>query len=183
LQEPGAENVIESKVVVFDSAEDYHERINDPSLNIDDTTILVMRNAGPIAWPGAAEVVNMQPPDALLQAGTTALPVIGDGRQSGTSDSPSILHASPESALGGGLGWLRTGDVVRIDLNQKSCMVLLPEEEIEARKAAFEPSIPACQTPWQEIYRAHVGGLDSGAVLELAVKYRAVRDVVPRHNH
>jgi len=183
LSTPGKENTFEGKVLVFDSSEDYHERINDPTLGIDETTILVMRNAGPIAWPGSAEVVNMQPPDALLKNGIEALPVIGDGRQSGTSDSPSILHASPEAAIGGGLGWLRSGDVVRIDLNAGSCDVLLSDAEIEKRKKAAKPAINDSQTPWQELYRAHVGGLDSGAVLEFAVKYRDVRKTTPRHNH
>ena len=183
LSHAGAENVIEGKVVVFDGAEDYHERINDPSLDIDETSILVMRNAGAIGWPGAAEVVNMQPPDALLKKGVTGLPIIGDGRQSGTSDSPSILHASPEAATGGGLGWLRTGDVVRIDINARSCDVLLPQAEIESRKASVEVTIPDSQTPWQELYRAHVGGLDSGAILEFAVKYRGIAKTTPRHNH
>ncbi len=183
LQRPGAENVIEGRVVVFDSAEDYHHRINDPALGIDEHSILVMRNAGPVAWPGAAEVVNVQPPDALLKRGITGLPVIGDGRQSGTADSPAILHATPEAAVGGGLAWLRTGDIVRIDLNQRSCNVLLPDEEIAARKAACVVQMPPSQTPWQELYRAHVGGLDGGAVFEFAVKYRGVADTTPRHNH
>ncbi|MDH3267192.1 MAG: dihydroxy-acid dehydratase, partial [Gammaproteobacteria bacterium] len=183
LSTPGAENVFEGKVVVFDSAEDYHECINDPSLGIDESSILVMRNAGPIGWPGAAEVVNMQPPDALIKKGIEALPVIGDGRQSGTSDSPAILHATPEAAEGGGLGWLRTGDVVRIDINARTCDVLLPIAEIAARKAAFEPLLRESQTPWQELYRAHVGGLDSGAALEFAIKYRGIARTTPRHNH
>ncbi len=142
-----------------------------------------MRNAGPVAWPGAAEVVNVQPPDALLKRGITGLPVIGDGRQSGTADSPAILHATPEAAVGGGLAWLRTGDIVRIDLNQRSCNVLLPDEEIAARKAACVVQMPPSQTPWQELYRAHVGGLDGGGVFEFAVKYRGVADTTPRHNH
>lgn len=183
LSKPGSENVIEGKVVVFDSAEDYHEHINDPALDIDENTILVMRNAGTVAWPGSAEVVNMQPPDALLKQGLSGLPVLGDGRQSGTSDSPAILHASPEAAVGGGLGWLRSGDTVRIDINARSCNVLLSDEEIAARKAAAAPGMPDSQTPWQELYRAHVGGLDSGAVLEFAVQYRDVARTTPRHNH
>lgn len=183
LNRPGAENIIEGKVVVFESAEDYHDHINDTDLGIDENSILVMRNAGPLAWPGAAEVVNMQPPDALLKQGVSGLPVMGDGRQSGTSDSPAILHASPEAAAGGGLGWLRTGDIVRIDINARSCDVLLSDAEIEARRASAPPGFPDSQTPWQELYRAHVGGLDSGAVLEFAVKYRGVRKTTPRHNH
>ncbi|MDH3371819.1 MAG: dihydroxy-acid dehydratase family protein [Gammaproteobacteria bacterium] len=183
LSTPGSENVFEGKVVVFDSAEDYHHRISDAAMEIDESSILVMRNAGPIAWPGAAEVVNMQPPGALLKDGVNTIPVIGDGRQSGTSDSPAILHASPEAAVGGGLGWLRTGDIVRIDIDARSCDVLLSDAEIEKRKAAFKPVVPESQTPWQELYRAHVGGLDSGAVLEFAVKYRGVCRTTPRHNH
>jgi dihydroxy-acid dehydratase len=183
LSKPGAENTFEGKVVVFDSAEDYHHRINEPGLGVDETSILVVRNAGPVGWPGAAEVVNMQPPDALLRQGVTGLPVIGDGRQSGTSDSPAILHASPEAAIGGGLGWLRTGDVVRVDLNTRRCDVLLSDAELEARKVQAPPPFPESQTPWQEMYRAHVGGLDTGGVLEFAVKYRGVARTTPRHNH
>lgn len=183
LSKPGAENTFEGKVVVFDSAEDYHHRINDPALGVDETSILVVRNAGPVGWPGAAEVVNMQPPDALLKQGITGLPVIGDGRQSGTSDSPAILHASPEAAVGGGLGWLRTGDVVKVDLTARTCNVLLSDAELAERRAEPPPPFPASQTPWQEMYRAHVGQLDTGAVLEFAVKYRGVAKVTPRHNH
>jgi len=132
---------------------------------------------------GSAEVVNMQPPDALLQRGITSLPTIGDGRQSGTSDSPSILNASPESAVGGGLAWLRNGDVIRVDLNAGRCDMLVPEDEIERRKQAGPPAVPASATPWQELYRAGVGQLDSGAVLEAALKYRRVASTTPRHNH
>lgn len=183
MSTPGAENIIEGRVVVFDSAEDYHERINDASLEINEASILVVRNAGPVAWPGAAEVVNMQPPDELLKRGFSGLPVIGDGRQSGTADTPAILHASPEAAIGGGLGWLRTGDVVRIDIGNRSCDVLLSDAEIAERKSMDKPEIPPSQTPWQEFYRAHVGGLDTGAVLEFAVKYRGVACKTPRHNH
>jgi dihydroxy-acid dehydratase len=183
MSKPGAENIIEGRVVVFDSAEDYHERINDASLEINEASILVVRNAGPVAWPGAAEVVNMQPPDELLKRGFSGLPVIGDGRQSGTADTPAILHASPEAAIGGGLGWLRTGDVVRIDIGNRSCDVLLSDAEIAERKSMDKPEIPPSQTPWQEFYRAHVGGLDTGAVLEFAVKYRGVACKTPRHNH
>lgn len=183
MSTPGSENIIEGRVVVFDSAEDYHLRINDAALGINETSILVIRNAGPVAWPGAAEVVNMQPPDELLKRGFSGLPVIGDGRQSGTADTPAILHASPEAAIGGGLGWLCTGDIVRIDINNRRCDVMLPEEEIAARKRAHIPAVVESQTPWQEFYRAHVGGLDTGAVLEFAVKYRGVANKTPRHNH
>ena len=180
---PGAEDTFEGPVTVFESAEDYHARINDPALGIDETSILVVRNAGPIGWPGAAEVVNMQPPDALLKRGITSLPVIGDGRQSGTSDSPAILHASPESAVGGGLGLLRDGDVIRINLKERRCDVLLDDEELARRRADFTAVIPASQTPWQELYRANTGQLSDGGVLELAVKYRGVARTTPRHNH
>lgn len=183
LREPGREGVFEGRAVVFDGTEDYHARINDPELAIDEHCILVIRGAGPVGWPGAAEVVNMQPPDALLQRGITALPTIGDGRQSGTSDSPSILNASPESAVGGGLAWLRTGDIIRIDLNAGRCDMLVAEDEIERRKQDGIPAVPPSATPWQEIYRASVGQLDEGAVLETAVKYRGVAGDTPRHNH
>jgi xylonate dehydratase len=179
----GQEGVFEGRAVVFDGAEDYHARINDPTLDIDARTILVMRGAGPIGWPGSAEVVNMQPPDALLKQGITSLPTIGDGRQSGTSDSPSIVNASPESAVGGGLAWLRTGDVIRIDLNERRCDMLVSETEITRRKREGAPAVPPSATPWQEMYRSAVGQLDGGAVLEDAVKYRDVASKTPRHNH
>lgn len=183
LSEPGREGVLEGRAVVFEGSEDYHARINDPALEIDEHCILVMRGAGPIGWPGSAEVVNMQPPDSLLQRGITSLPTIGDGRQSGTSDSPSIVNASPESAVGGGLAWLRTGDVIRIDLNIGRCDMLVSDVEIQRRKEAGAPAVPESATPWQEIYRREVGQLDSGAVLESAVKYRDVASQTPRHNH
>ncbi len=184
LSEPGNEGVFEGRAVVFDGAEDYHHRINDPDLYLDERSILVMRGAGPLGWPGSAEVVNMQPPDALLKRGITTLPTIGDGRQSGTSDSPSILHAAPESAAGGGLSWLRTGDTIRIDLNTGRCDALVSEEEIERRKEEDgASSVPESQTPWQEIYRASIGQLDGGGVMEDALKYQRVASETPRHNH
>ena len=184
LSEPGNEGVFEGRAVVFDGSDDYHERINDPELGIDERTILVIRGAGPVGWPGSAEVVNMQPPDALIRRGITTLPTIGDGRQSGTSDSPSILNAAPESAVGGGLAWLRTGDTVRIDLNEGICDALVPEEEIERRKREDGiPAVPESRTPWQEIYRASVDGLDGGGVIEAAPKYRGIARETPRHNH
>jgi len=183
LDKPGCEGVFEGRAVVFDGGDDYHARINDPSLGIDEHTILVMRGAGPIGWPGSAEVVNMQPPDALLKRGITSLPTIGDGRQSGTSDSPSILHASPESAAGGGLSWLRTGDIVRIDLEKGRCDALVPEEEIARRRKQALPPVPASESPWQELFRATAGQLDQGAVMEPAVKYRGISAKTPRHNH
>jgi dihydroxy-acid dehydratase len=183
LSTPGSENRFECRVVVFDGSDDYHHRINDPALNIDERTMLVIRGSGPIGWPGSAEVVNMQPPDALIRQGINALPTLGDGRQSGTSDSPSILNASPESAAGGNLALLRTGDVVRVDLNTGRCDVLLPDEELEARRREAPPPIPASQTPWQEIYRASVGQLHTGACMEMALAYRGVGQDMPRHNH
>ncbi|MCE3261097.1 MAG: dihydroxyacid dehydratase/phosphogluconate dehydratase protein [Pseudoduganella sp.] len=183
LSEPGAPGQFECRAVVFDGADDYHARINDPALGIDERTILVIRGAGPIGWPGSAEVVNMQPPDALIKQGINALPTLGDGRQSGTSDSPSILNASPESAAGGNLAWLRTGDRIRVDLQAGRCDVLVSDEEMALRKRAAPPPVPASQTPWQEIYRATVGQLQTGACLELAVPYRGVGQDMPRHNH
>ena len=183
LSEPGRENRFDSRAIVFDSAEDYHARINDPALAIDERCLLVVRGAGTVGWPGSAEVVNMQPPDALIQRGISSLPTLGDGRQSGTSDSPSILNASPESAVGGGLAWLHTGDTVHIDLNTGRCDVLVDDDELARRKAAGIPPVPASQTPWQEIYRQTVGQLDSGGCMELALKYRGVGQDLPRHNH
>jgi xylonate dehydratase len=177
------DGVFEGRAVVFDGSDDYHHRINDPELGIDERTILVIRGAGPIGWPGSAEVVNMQPPDALIKRGINTLPTIGDGRQSGTSDSPSILNAAPESAAGGGLAWLRTGDVIRIDLGAGRCDMLVPDEEIERRKKEGPPPVPESRTPWQEIYRSSVGQLDGGGVLEAALKYRDVASRTPRHNH
>ena len=178
------DGIFEGKAVVFDGSEDYHERINDPDLDIDETSILVIRGAGPIGWPGSAEVVNMQPPDRLIKRGITTLPTIGDGRQSGTSDSPSILNAAPESAAGGGLSWLRTGDTIRIDLKNGRCDALVSGEEIERRsREDGVPPVPESHTPWQEIYRSQVGQLDGGAVLESAPKYRKVASETPRHNH
>ncbi|GAA4757397.1 xylonate dehydratase XylD [Sphingomonas daechungensis] len=183
LSRPGHENVFEARAVVFDGSDDYHHRINDPSLGIDENCILVIRGSGPIGWPGSAEVVNMQPPDALLQRGITSLPTLGDGRQSGTSDSPSILNASPESAAGGGLSWLRTGDTIRIDLKNGRCDALVDDVEIARRKTDSPPPIPESNTPWEELYREKTGQMGEGAVLEFAVKYRGTSNRTPRHNH
>jgi xylonate dehydratase len=183
LSAPGAPNVFEARAIVFDGADDYHARIDDPALEIDEHCILVIRGAGPIGWPGSAEVVNMQPPDALIRRGITSLPTMGDGRQSGTSASPSILNASPESAAGGGLSWLRTGDVIHIDLNTGQCDALVSDEEIARRRRDALPAIAASATPWQELYRAHVGPLETGACLEFATKYQRVARETPRHNH
>jgi dihydroxy-acid dehydratase len=183
LSHPGKEGVFEGRAIVFDGSDDYHHRINDPALEIDENCILVIRGAGPIGWPGSAEVVNMQPPDALIQRGIAWLPTLGDGRQSGTSDSPSILNASPESAVGGGLAWLHTGDVIRIDLNTGRCDVLVDEAEIARRKGGPGPAFPSSNTPWEELYREKTGQLEDGAVLEMAVKYRGIAAKTPRHNH
>ena len=183
LSNPGKEGVLEGKVIVFEGSEDYHDRLNDKSLDMNENSILVIRGAGPVGWPGSAEVVNMQPSDDLIKKGITELPCIGDGRQSGTSGSPSILNASPESATGGGLAWLRTGDTVVIDLNKYTADMLVSPEEIEARKKDGVPSYPASQTPWQEIQRNYVGELANGGVLENAVKYQKVKKDVPRDNH
>jgi dihydroxy-acid dehydratase len=183
LQEPGREGIFEVRAVVFDSAEDYHSRINDPSLEIDENCILVVRGAGPIGWPGSAEVVNMQPPDALLKKGIMSLPTMGDGRQSGTSESPSIVHVSPESAVGGGLSWLRSGDLIRIDLNAGRCDALVSDQLIAVRRRETPLLPPASQTPWEELYRAHVGSLETGACFEFATHYRGLGHSVPRHNH
>ena len=183
LSRPGNEGILEGRVIVFEGSEDYHDRVNDKSLEMDENSILVIRNAGTVGWPGSAEVVNMQPSDDLIKQGVLELPCIGDGRQSGTSGSPSILNASPESAVGGGLAWLRTGDIVRIDLNNQTADMLVDNEELDRRKTEGLPDIPASQTPWEEIYRDHVGQLDKGGVLENAVKYQKVVKNLPRHNH
>jgi dihydroxyacid dehydratase/phosphogluconate dehydratase len=183
LSQAGHEGMFEARAIVFDGSDDYHHRINDPALGIDENCVLVIRGSGVIGWPGSAEVVNMQPPDALLQRGITSLPTLGDGRQSGTSDSPSILNASPESAAGGGLAWLRTGDTIRIDVNRGTCDALVDEAEIARRKAEPPPPVPESNTPWEELYREKTGQLADGAVLEFAVKYRGTSAKTPRHNH
>lgn len=184
LSKPGMEGIFEGRAIVFDGSDDYHHRINDPALNIDADCILVIRGSGVLGWPGSAEVVNMQPPDALIRQGTIWLPTLGDGRQSGTSDSPSILNVSPESAAGGGLGWLRTGDTIRVDLSERSCNALVDEAEI-ARRLAEEPAppIPPSQTPWEELFREKTGQLGEGGVMEFALKYRGTSKKLPRHNH
>ncbi|WP_425103993.1 IlvD/Edd family dehydratase [Ancylobacter sp.] len=189
LSNPDDPDAFEGRAIVFDGPEDYHARIDDPALAIDDGCILFMRGAGPIGYPGAAEVVNMRAPDYLIKAGVHALPCIGDGRQSGTSGSPSILNASPEAAVGGGLALLRTGDRVRIDLKRNSANMLVPEEELARRRAELEAAggyaYPASQTPWQEIQRGLVGQLETGAVLENAVRYQRIAQTkgMPRDNH
>jgi dihydroxy-acid dehydratase len=189
LSDPDDPDAFEGPVVVFDGPEDYHARIDDPDLGIDDRTLLIMRGTGPIGYPGAAEVVNMRPPAELIKAGVHALPCIGDGRQSGTSASPSILNASPEAAAGGGLALLRTGDRMRVDLRKGEANMLVPEEEIARRRRELEAAggyaYPKSQTPWQEMQRAATGQTDDGAVLEPAIKYQRIAQSVgvPRHNH
>ncbi len=192
LSNPKDPEAFEGKAVVFDGREDYHARINDPALGIDENTILVIRGTGPIGYPGGAEVVNMQPPDALLKRGINELPTIGDGRQSGTSGSPSILNASPEAAAGGGLALVKTGDRIRIDLNKRTANILISEEELQKRRADVASKlgngglgyVPHSQTPWQEIQRSIVDQFDHGMVLKPAVKYRDVaHHEYPRDNH
>ncbi len=188
LSNPKDPNAFEGRAVVFDGPEDYHRRIEDPSLQIDANTMLFIRGVGPIGYPGSAEVVNMQPPAALIKRGITSLPCIGDGRQSGTSASPSIINASPEAAVGGGLALLKTGDRVRIDLNKGTANMLISDAELAQRSAALEKQggykYPASQTPWQEIQRDMVEQLAQGMVLRPAVKYhRIAQTSVPRDNH
>ena len=183
LEREGDENAWEGKAIVFEGPEDYHDRINDPELEIDDQCILFVRGCGPVGFPGSAEVVNMLPPDALVRAGVPELPCVGDGRQSGTSASPSILNCSPEAAVGGNLAILQTGDTVRIDLNTREVNVLIDEEEIEQRRGALELKVLDNQTPWEEIYRSTVSQLADGAVMKPAVKYQKVKRTIPRHSH
>ena len=183
LSRPGAEGIHEARAIVFEGPEDYHDRINDPALGIDENCILFIRNVGCVGYPGSAEVVNMQPPDALLKAGINHLPTVGDGRQSGTSESPSILNASPEAVVGGGLAYLRTGDRVRLDLNARRMDALVDAAEWQARKDAWQPPELINQTPWQELYRRNVGQLADGGCLELATAYQRVARMLPRDNH
>jgi dihydroxy-acid dehydratase len=189
LNNPEHPGMFEGKAVVFDGPEDYHHRIDDPSLDIDEHTLLFMRGAGPIGYPGAAEVVNMRPPAYLIKKGISSLACIGDGRQSGTSGSPSILNASPEAAAGGNLAILKTGDRVRIDLNKGEADILISAEEIATRRAALEAAggykFPKHQTPWQEIQRGIVGQLGDGAILKPAEKYQRIaqNEGLPRDNH
>lgn len=189
LSDPNDPEAFEGTAIVFEGPEDYHHRIEDDSLGIVDRTILVIRGAGPLGYPGGAEVVNMQPPARLIRQGVTALPCIGDGRQSGTSASPSILNAAPEAAAMGGLALIRSGDRIRIDLRQGRADILVPEDELQARRDALAAEggfpMPESQTPWQEIQRGIVAQFDKGMVLEPAVKYRDVGRIenLPRDNH
>ena len=189
LSNPKDPNAFEGRAVVFDGPEDYHRRIDDSALKIDENTMLFIRGTGPIGYPGGAEVVNMQPPAALIKKGVRSLPCIGDGRQSGTSGSPSILNASPEAAIGGGLSLLRTDDPVRIDLDKGTANILISKAELAERRAALEKrggyKYPASQTPWQEIQRSMVEQFAEGMVLKPAVKYQNIAKVmgIPRDNH
>jgi dihydroxy-acid dehydratase len=189
LSNPKDPEAFEGRAVVFDGPEDYHAHIDDPALNIDEHCVLFMRGTGAIGYPGGAEVVNMRAPVQLIEQGVHVLPCIGDGRQSGTSGSPSILNASPEAAVGGGLAVLKTGDRVRVDLRKGAVNVLLSEAEMQKRRQDLEAaggySYPASQTPWQEMQRSVVGQMDTGSVLEPAVKYQRIARTkgIPRHNH
>jgi len=189
LSDPANPQAFEGRAIVFDGPEDYHRRIDDPMLGVDEDCILIMRGAGPVGYPGGAEVVNMRPPAALIRSGVHALPCIGDGRQSGTSGSPSILNAAPEAAVGGGLALVRTGDRIRIDLKARRADMLVEAEELEHRRAALreieEALVPESQTPWQEIHRDLVGQFDTGAVFESAVKYQRIAQTkgLPRDSH
>ena len=189
LSNPQDPEAFEGRAVVFDGPEDYHSHIDDPALKIDEHCVLFMRGAGAIGYPGGAEVVNMRAPVQLIAQGIHVLPCIGDGRQSGTSGSPSILNASPEAAVGGGLAVLKTGDRVRVDLRKGAVNVLLSEVEMQKRRQDLEAaggySYPASQTPWQEMQRNVVGQMDTGSVLEPAVKYQRIARTkgIPRHNH
>jgi dihydroxy-acid dehydratase len=188
LSDPKSLNAFEGRAVVFDGPEEFHAKIDDPALNIDPNCILFMRGAGPVGYPGGAEVVNMRPPNYLLKQGIEALPCVGDGRQSGTSGSPSILNASPEAATGGGLALVQSGDMVRIDLNEFTANIMISDEELSARKEAFDakggyPS-PESQSPWQEYFRDMVEPFSEGMVLRGATKYKSIaKKNVPRDNH
>lgn len=188
LSDAADPDAFEGTAIVFDGPEDYHARIDDPALGADERSILIMRGAGPIGYPGGAEVVNMRPPVSLIQAGIDALPCLGDGRQSGTSGSPSILNAAPEAAVGGGLALVRSGDRIRIDLAKRSADMLVDAAELERRRAQLAATpdyVPASQTPWQEIHRTITGQFDGGAVIELAVKYQRIAQTrgLPRDSH
>ena len=183
LSDPADPESFTCKVIVFDGPEDYRARIDDPALGVDEHSMLVIRYCGPVGYPGSAEVVNMTPPGALVQKGIRVLPCMGDGRQSGTSDCPSILNVSPEAAVGGNLAILETGDRIRVSIPERSVNLLAAPEEIERRRTNLKPFKPENHTPWEEFYRSHVGPLETGACLEFATKYRDVRKIVPRHSH
>ena len=178
-------NVFEVKAVVFEGPEDYHSRINDKNLDVDENSILIIRGCGPVGYPGSAEVVNMQPPDNLLKKGINTLPTLGDGRQSGTSESPSILNVSPESAIGGDLLIIETGDKIKIDLNNSRIDLLISEQEFKKRKKNIKLPILNNQTPWQEISRKMVGQLETGSCLETETIFLDITNTkgMPRHSH
>ena len=183
LSDPEAEETFEGRAVVFDSPEDYHARINDAALAIDERSLLVIRGCGTLGFPGSGEVVNMLPPEALVRRGISQLPTLGDGRQSGTAASPSILNASPEAFAGGGLARLRTGDRVRVDLAARRVDALVPAAEWAARDTSAWDTVPPGATPWQQLYRDHVGQLHTGGCLDFACAFRDVCRTVPRHSH
>ena len=185
LSDPDRPNSFICKAAVFEGPEDYHKRINSKKLNIDEKSILIIRGCGPIGYPGSAEVVNMQPPDALLKKGINALPTLGDGRQSGTSESPSILHVSPESAAGGDIGIIKTGDKIKIDLNKKRVDLLITANEFKKRRSKNKIKIINNQTPWQELSRLTVGQLEDGACIKTRSVYNRIveKKGTPRHSH
>jgi dihydroxy-acid dehydratase len=183
LSEPGAEGCFTARAIVFEGPEDYRARIEDPDLHIDANCMLVVRGAGPVGYPGSAEVVNMTPPGELVRSGIRMLPCMGDGRQSGTSDSPSILNISPEAAVGGNLAILRTGDRIKVDLKARRVDALLSDAEIAERRASLRPFEITNNSPWEQLYREQVGQLETGACLDFAVDYHNIRKVVPRHSH
>ena len=185
LSDPNNPNVFEANAVVFEGPEDYHLRINDENLKVDENSILMIRGCGPVGYPGSGEVVNMQPPDRLLKKGINTLPTLGDGRQSGTSESPSILNVSPESAIGGALLIIQTGDKIKVDLNNSRIDLLISDNEIENRRKNAKTPILENQTPWQEISRNMVGQLETGACLETESIYLDITKTkgMPRHSH
>ncbi len=185
LSNPDHPNVFEGKAVMFEGPEDYHYRINSNKLKIDEHSILMVRGCGPVGYPGSAEVVNMQPPDRLLKAGINALPTLGDGRQSGTSESPSILNVSPESAVGGDLAIVKTGDKIKVDLNKSRVDLLISGAEFKKRRKKKKPLKLISQTPWQEISRNTVGQLEDGACINSRGVYLDIvkKKGIPRNSH
>ncbi|HEV2486790.1 MAG TPA: IlvD/Edd family dehydratase [Terracidiphilus sp.] len=183
LSDPADPESFTCKAIVFDGPEDYRARIADPALGIDERSMLIIRYCGPVGYPGSAEVVNMTPPGTLVQQGIRLLPCMGDGRQSGTSDCPSILNISPEAAIGGNLAILENGDRIRVSIRERSVNLLVPQEEIDRRRSLLKPFPVENHTPWEELYRSSVGQLETGGCLEFATKYRDVRKIVPRHSH
>jgi dihydroxy-acid dehydratase len=183
LSDPNDPESFTVNAVVFDGPEDYRARIEDPGLDVDIDSLLVIRNCGPVGYPGSAEVVNMTPPGRLIQRGIRMLPCMGDGRQSGTSDSPSILNISPEAAVGGNLAVLQTGDKIRVSIKDRKVDLLVPKEEIDRRRSLLKPGVIQNNTPWEELYRSSVGQLETGACLDFATKYHDVRKIVPRDSH